>query len=90
MAARPKYMAVLPDGRTVTRQTKRTYTHVVVCRGEGHDWGVWGWAGRYDLAWKAHNQARQVWPDVQIVPAVPTDCPHCAPDEACAEHQEEA
>jgi len=68
MAAKPKYEATLPDGHVVTRQTDRTYTHIVACRGDdGRGWGVWSWAGRFDLAFKASNQARKVYPEIEII-----------------------
>lgn len=68
MPAKPKYEATLPDGRVVTRDTKRTYTHVVtVKRDDGLGWGVWSWAGRFDLAYKASSQARKLYQQVEIV-----------------------
>jgi hypothetical protein len=65
---KPKYAATLPDGREVTRQTQRTYTNIVaVRRDDGQGWGVWSWAGRFDLAFKASNQARKFYDEVEIL-----------------------
>lgn len=49
--------ATLPDGKTVTRTTARTYSHVVARRltyadGTTSGWCAHGWCGRLDLAAK--------------------------------------
>lgn len=58
------------DGQTFTRKTNRTYTHAVIV--DNGTPGVWGFAGRADLAEKAAAQAQKAWPNakVVIVPAV--------------------
>jgi hypothetical protein len=55
-----KYTATLPDGRQVSRNSKRTYTHIWACIDPGGSWGVGGYAGSEALACKARDawQAR--------------------------------
>jgi hypothetical protein len=57
MPKKPKYTVTLPDGQVVTRDTVRTYTHVVVCQQKAGPCYVLNWCGRKDLADKALSQA---------------------------------
>ncbi len=58
------------NGQTYTRKSARTYTHAVIV--DDAKPGVWGFAGRLDLAEKAAAQAQKAWPNAKIVivPAV--------------------
>ena len=63
MSAKITYTVTLPDGRTATRKSARTYTHAVaVLFGETREtakWGVYGFNGREELAVKEANKLRQ-------------------------------
>jgi len=92
-----RYQAMTPGGtQSWFRETHRTYTHAVLgVAGFGDDnpygWRLCGFCGSRSLA---ERLARRMtgetwgWERAIIVPAIPTDCPQCAPDEACADHGE--
>ena len=66
MASKFRYTATTPEGRTVTRTSERTYTHVVFALENPVAFGkharphyvVMGWAGNEKLAQSRANTAR--------------------------------
>ena len=66
------YRVTAPDGTVLTRTTRRTYSHAVLCFGLNprtnvEDWGIWGFVGRLELANRTAEQARKVWDTVRVV-----------------------
>jgi hypothetical protein len=60
MSKTPRYTATIND-QTFTRNSDRTYTHVVVARdAEGDKFRVVGFCGRRDLAEKLTQQTREL------------------------------
>lgn len=61
-------------GRSFTRRTDRTYTHVVLVRRNRRnpdvapDWKAYAWAGRPDLAEKQRKDALRIYEDAVAVP----------------------
>lgn len=66
--AKPKYTVTF-KGQTFTRDTKRTYSHVIVGRRKpGEQLVAMTWCGRPDLANKEHDKVvRAGWKEVYSV-----------------------
>jgi hypothetical protein len=49
------YKTTTPNGRTISQNSKRVYTHAVACKTDERDWYVSGFCGSLELATKAAN-----------------------------------
>lgn len=68
--------SVTCEGRTFTRTTERTYTHLVLVRkSKDSPWCVYGWCGRLDLANKQHQTAAKSLPFVKTLDLVQPEAP---------------